>query len=249
MTLSKRWQSGTALGLAIAMTTSTVASLAWARSVAAAQVDRSGTVYRIAQVLPPSWRNDRPSRYPNPTTPLPDSWRGRSVVRSGTVIPTSYEKEKIVVTPTETSDLTLTVASDIRSLGGTVLIPQGSEIKGELRPTSGGTQFVAEELILENGDRYAIDATSDIITRREVITRRSDPRWFEGVAIGAVAASVLGEIFGDIELWQVLGGAGLGALGSLLIRNREEVEVIVIDPTTDLELRLQSDFELTNPSN
>lgn len=234
---SQHWQTGTALTLAIAMTTSMVSSLALARSVAAAQV------YRSAQVFPPSWRNDRPSSTPS-STPLPDSWRGRSVIRAGTVIPTSYEKDKIVVTPTETADVTLTVANDIRSYGGTVIIPEGSEIKGELQPVSGGTQFVAKELILPNGDSYTFDAVSDVITRREIITRRSNPKWLEGVAIGAVAASVLGEIFGDIELWQVLGGAGIGALGSVLIRNREKVEVIVVEPATDLNLELQSDFTL-----
>ncbi|WNZ24040.1 hypothetical protein HJG54_15015 [Leptolyngbya sp. NK1-12] len=238
MKLTPRWQSSTALALALAMTGSVLAPLGWARSVAAADTNR------IAQVFPPEWRNNLPPR----STPgrVPDSWGYRSIIRAGTIIPTSYERDKIVVTPTETAELTLTVASDIRSAGGTVLIPAGSEINGELRPTSGGTQFVAEELVLDNGERYPIEATSDVITRRETITRRSDPEIFQGVAIGAVAASILGEIFGNVELWQVLGGAGVGALGSLLIRNRERVEVIVVDPATDLDLQLESDFVL-NP--
>jgi hypothetical protein len=238
MKLTPRWQSGTALTLAIAMTGSVLAPLSLAHSAAAAEATR------IAQVFPPEWRNNRPPR----STPgrVPDTWGYRSIIRAGTIIPTSFDKDKIIVTPTETAEVTLTVASDIRSTGGTVLIPAGSEIEGKLRPTSGGTQFVAEELVLDNGDRYPIEATSDVITRRETITRRSDPEIFQGVAIGAVAASILGEIFGDIEIWQVLGGAGLGALGSLLIRNRERVEVIVIDPATDLDLQLESDFVL-NP--
>lgn len=239
MKLSRRLQSGTAFTLALAMTASTALSISLARSVAAAEP------YRIAQVFPPSWRNDRPSRG-TPGT-LPNQWNS-SVLPAGTIIPTSYEKDKIVVTPTETSDLTLDVPEDIRSPRGVVIIPAGSQIKGQLRPASDGTQFVAEELILDNGDRYDISATSEVINRREVITRRSNPRWFEGVAIGAVAASVLGELFGEIELWQVLGGAGIGALGSLLIRNRQEVEVIVIDSATDLSLELQSSFALNQRS-
>lgn len=233
--ISRRLQSGTAWGLALAMTASTAASLLWIQAAAAQSLT-------IAQVFPPSWRNDRPTR---DTETLPGSWSTRSGLAAGTILPTRYEKDKIVVTPTETAELTLEVDTDVRSARGVVIIPAGSEIKGELRPAGDGTQFVAEEVIFENGDRYAIEATSEVIDRREVITRRSDPRWFEGVAIGAVAASVLGEIFGEIELWQVLGGAGLGALGSLLIRNRNEVEVIVIDPATDLDLELQADFEPT----
>ncbi len=237
MKLSRRLQSGTALSLALAMAASTATSISLAHSVSAAEA------YRVAQVFPPSWRNDRPSQG-RPGT-LPNQWSS-SVLPTGTIIPTSYEKDKIVVTPTETADLTLDVSEDIRSPRGLVIIPAGSQIKGQLQPTSNGTQFVAQELILDNGDRYEIDATSDVIDRREVVNKRSDPRWFEGVAIGAVAASVLGEIFGNIELWQVLGGAGLGALGSLLIRNRNEVEVIVIDPATDLNLQLQSNFDLNH---
>ena len=152
-----------------------------------------------------------------------------------------------MVTPTETAKITLTVDDDIRSASGAVIIPANSKIEGELRPSGDGTQFVAQELVLDNSNRYSIDASSDLITRRETISKRSDPRWFEGIAIGAVAASVLGEVLGKIQLWQVLGGAGVGALGSLLIRNNNQVEVIVVDPATDLNLRLNSDF-LRNPN-
>lgn len=241
MKLLQRWQTGTALTLTIAMTASTITPLLWARAAAAQDA-------RIAQVFPPSWRNDLPRNPSGTPGRFPYDGRNRSIVSEGTLIRTSYDKDKIVVTPTETSEVTLIVATDVRSLGGTVLIPEGSEISGELRPTSSGTQFVAEELILENGDRYNFDATSEIITRRETITKRSNPKWLEGAAIGAVASSVLAEILGDIEIWQVLGGAGLGALASVLIRNREEVEVIVVDPTTDLDLRLESDFALDQRS-
>jgi hypothetical protein len=225
----QRWQASTALTLTIALTASTLTPLLLAQRAA-------------AQVFPPSWRNDLPRTNPNSPGGLPNTWRNRNLIPEGTRISTRYDKDKIVVTPTETSEVTLIVDADVRSFDGAVFIPEGSEIRGELRPTSNGTQFVAEELILENGDRYNFDATSEIITRRETITKRSNPKWLEGAAIGAVASSVLAEILGDIEIWHVLGGAGLGALASVLIRNREEVEVIVIDPTTDLDLRLESDF-------
>ncbi len=230
-----RWQGNTALTLSFAMMASLIAPLSWANSASAHEL------YRTAQLLPPSLRNDRPSRGGSGNF---GSYRG---IPAGTIIPTRYNKDSIVVTPTETAELTLTVDADIRSGSGSVLIPAGSQIKGALRPTSDGTQFVADELILENGDRFPIEARSDVINRRETISKRSDPRIFEGVAIGAVAASILGEIFGEIELWQVLGGAGVGALGSLLIRDRQTVEVITINPATDLDLQLESDFT-RNPS-
>jgi hypothetical protein len=174
---------------------------------------------------------------------FPDNWRNS--IQSGTLIPTRYEKEQIIVTPNETAPLTLTVDRDITNGRGTVIIPEGSQIEGELRPEGDGTQFVAQRLVIEGDDiETEIDATSDIITRRETISRRSDPRILEGAAIGGAAAAVLAEIFGRIDLWEVLGGAGLGALASVLIRNRNEVEVITIDPATDLTLTLDSDFAL-----
>ena len=221
--ISQRWQSSTASTLAFAV-----------------MVSLAVPIGASAQMFPPSWRNG--STPPAPNYPNSPNYQFRSILPAGTVIPTRYEKEKIVVTPAETSKITLTVDGDMRSANGSLLIPADSKIEGELRPNGTGSQFVAKELVLANGNRYAIDASSDVITRRETISKRSDPHWFEGVAIGAVAASVLGEVLGKIQLWQVLGGAGAGALGSLLIRNSKQVEVIVVDPATDLDLRLNSDF-------
>lgn len=168
------------------------------------------------------------------------------VIPSGTMIPVRFEEaEKIVVLPDETAPVTLIAAQDIRTSRGTTLIPEGSQIAGELRPTSRGTQFFAQEVILPNtGARYPIDAVSNVITDRETISRRDNPDFLRGAAIGAAAAAVLAEILGDIDFIEVLAGAGLGALASILFRGREEVEVVVIYPESDLDLTLQSDFAL-----
>lgn len=228
--ISSRRQSSTALGLTFAILTSLAVPIGLSHSAS-------------AQMFPPSWRD--PGR--NGSSRPGPSYQFRSILPAGTVIPTRYEREKIMVTPTETSKITLIVDGDIRSASGVTIIPANSKIEGELRPSGDGTQFVAKDLRLSNGSRVPIDANSAVITRRETISRRSDPRWFEGVAIGAVAASVLGEVFGKIQLWQVLGGAGVGALGSVLIRNSQQVEVIAIDPATDLDLELSADF-IRNPN-
>jgi hypothetical protein len=166
-------------------------------------------------------------------------------VPAGTVIPVRYdEAEKIVVTPDETAPITLTVAEDVRSSRGTVLIRAGSQIAGELRPDDGGTRFFAETLTPEDSDRaLAIDATSDVITETETITEDSDPDILRGAAIGAAAAAVLAEIFGSIDFLEVLAGAGLGVLAEVLLNNNDkEVEVVVVNSATDLDLTLQSDF-------
>ncbi len=178
----------------------------------------------------------------------------RVMLPTGTPIETVYEGvddegnsvERIVVLPDETAPLSLTVTQDIRSRAGTVIIPVGSTLEGELRPLEGdtpGTQFVSERVALPNGQSYDIDAVSGPVTRTEVITEGKDPDFIKGAVIGAAAAAVLAEIIGDIDILEVLGGAGLGALGILVFGGGdEEVEVVVVEPSRDLAVSLRSDF-------
>ena len=218
MLTSKRWHSRTALFMAMGMASVTALPALLATPAAA-----SSEPYLVGQLFPES----------------------QLVVPAGTIIPVRYEEaERIIVTPDETSPVTLVVAEDVRSSAGTVLIAAGSEIEGELQPNGGGTQFVSEEITLTSGQTLPIDATSSVITDTQVITEETDPDILQGAAIGAAAAAVLSEVLGSIDFGEVLAGAGLGALGSLLLGGgEEEVEVVVVEPETDLDLTLQSDFE------
>jgi hypothetical protein len=170
-------------------------------------------------------------------------------IPAGSVIPVSYEKDKIVITPDETSPLTLTVARDIRAQGR-VLIPAGSQIVGELRPVKRGnqvgTQFVATELIISRRQRYRIDGNSGVITRTERVQKGAGTGSIaSGAALGAAAAAALAGVTGDkaIATEEVLGGAGVGALAGVLF-GRRSVDVIVIRPERDLAVRLRSDIVL-----
>ena len=171
-------------------------------------------------------------------------------IPSGSVIPVSYEKEKIVVTRDETAPITLTVSRDIRTDQGRVLIPAGSQIVGELRPVrrgnQRGTQFVARELIVSRRQRYRIDGYSGVITRTERVQKGAGTgSVVQGAALGAAAAAALAGITGDkaIATEEVLGGAGIGALASVFL-GRRSVDVIVIRPEEDLSVRLRSDIVL-----
>lgn len=167
-------------------------------------------------------------------------------VPAGTVIPATREDaEKIVLKPDETLDLTLTTTQNITSSSGVILIPTGAQIEGQLQPVEGGSQFVARELVMRNGQRMAIAATSKVITRKEEIRKGSSTNSIlQGALIGAGAAAVITEIIGDIDLIEVVGGAGLGALGGWLLRRGEKVEVVVVEPETDLALTLNSNLVL-----
>lgn len=211
------WRSGTAFMMAVTLSASAIVPLVFPGG-AAAQFQREG-------------ERDRS--------------RSRTVIPEGTLIPVRHrEADKIIVAPDETLPVTLTVDRDLTSSLGTVLIPRGSEVIGQLQPTDGGSQFVADELILPSGTSLPLDAVSKTVTQTEELRRGSRSEGIvQGALIGAVAASVLSEIFGDIQLLEVLLGAGVGgAAGAVL--SRDTAEVVVIYPETDLTLTLQSDLVL-----
>lgn len=225
MTRFQGWHTGTALSLAFGMATTTILP------VVAVAAQAQPKPYSIAQLL------DQRLEYRLPT---------------GTQIPVQYNQaERIIIKPDETAEVSLIVADDVRSPStNRVVIPENSVITGELRPTDNGTQFVSESIVFPGTDTeddeedLTINATSDEITDTQIITEDSDPDILRGAIVGGAAAAVLSEIFGSIDILEVLGGAGVGVLAEILINqgNDDEVEVIIIEPETDLDLTLESDF-------
>lgn len=93
-------------------------------------------------------------------------------IPQGTVIPVKYDKaEKILVTKDETAPLTLTVDENVVTQAGTVVIPAGSQVVGELKPVQGGSQFVAQKLVLTTGQEYQLNATSEVINKTETVRK------------------------------------------------------------------------------
>jgi hypothetical protein len=228
MQYSKSWQSQTALFLALGFASTLFIPFALARSVEA--IPNPSLVGQVGG-------GQFGQRFP-------DSWRSSSLP-AGTPIPVTLEEgaERIIVTPDETADVTILVANDVVTGSGRVAIRRGSQLEGQLRPTGQGTQFIANTLILENGTRVPIDATSNIITDRETISRRNNPDILRGAIIGGGAAAILSGIFGRIDAWEVLAGAGVGVLAEVLLRGRREVEVVSVRPER-LDVRLRSPLAL-----
>lgn len=169
------------------------------------------------------------------------------VIPSGTVLPVRYDKaQKIVVSPKETVAVTLLTASNVKTSNGYILIPTGTQVVGQLQPAEGGSQFVAKELIFSDGTRKLISASSGIITKTQEVRSGGDTgSILQGALIGAGAATAISAITGDrkITLGKVLLGGGLGAVGGLLL-GKKKVDVIVINPNTDLDIILQSDLSI-----
>ncbi|MEN9517914.1 MAG: hypothetical protein RLZZ381_502 [Cyanobacteriota bacterium] len=167
---------------------------------------------------------------------------GNNTIPEGFVIPIEYEEEKILVTPEETVPITLLVAADIKDSRRNILIPYGSEIMGEIRPSDdeSGSFFMADKIVLPDGTTKSIDAVSEVVTRRETVKENAKAGdILQGAAIGGTAAAILSEIFGDIGALEVLGGTGVGAIAGVLL-GKNEVELVSIDPNNDLDLTLMS---------
>lgn len=219
------WKSGSALLVTFGMVSSTIAPL----SLPAVAVTPNSQT--LAQLFP-----SQPSAR-------------RLAIPAGTRLPVRYDgAEKIVLLPTETLPLTLKIDRNIRASDRTLLIPAGSEVKGKLRPTNGGSQFVADSLVLTNGSQYYLNASSEVVTTTQEVTPGVDTgAVLKGAAIGAAAASVISGVTGKrrITLGKILIGAGAGAVGGLLL-GKKKADVIVVNPESDLELTLNSSLALRN---
>ena len=178
------------------------------------------------------------------TTPTPVAVK----IPQGTAIPIKYDKaEKILVTKEETAPLTLTVAQNVVTQEGTIVIPAGSQVVGQLKPVKGGSQFVAQKLILPSGQQYQINATSEVITKTQTVKKgTSVSAIIKNTVLGAGAAAAVSAVTGDraIGTEEVLGGAGIGALIGLFF-GKKSVDLIAIDPDTDLQMTINQDFQVS----
>ncbi|BAB75682.1 all3983 [Nostoc sp. PCC 7120 = FACHB-418] len=166
-------------------------------------------------------------------------------IPQGTVIPVKYDKaEKILVTKDETAPLTLTVDENVVTQAGTVVIPAGSQVVGELKPVQGGSQFVAQKLVLTTGQEYQLNATSEVINKTETVRKgASTGTIIKNTVLGASAAAAVSAVTGDraIATEEVLGGAAIGGLISLFF-GRNSVDLIAIDPDTDLQMTINQNL-------
>lgn len=169
-------------------------------------------------------------------------------IAAGTSIPVTYTKDKIVLMPDEVLPVTFTVRNNITTQTGQILIPAGSQVKGSLRPSgTKATQFVAQELVFPNGSTRTFQASSNAITTTETVRKGADVgRLLKNTAIGTAAAAAISAVTGDraIATEELLIGAGGGALLSLIERflGRNSIDVLVVQPETNLNLTLTNDF-------
>jgi S-layer family protein len=166
-------------------------------------------------------------------------------IPQGTVIPVKYDRaDKILVTKDETAPLTLTVSQSVVTQNGSVVIPAGSQVVGQLKPAKGGSQFVADKLVLTTGQEYQVNATSEVISKTETVKKgTSTSAIIKNTVLGAGAAAAVSAVTGDraIATEEVLGGAGIGALIGLFF-GKKSVDLIAINPDTDLQMTINQNL-------
>ncbi len=168
-------------------------------------------------------------------------------ITTGTIIPVTYKAEKILLTKDETVPVTLIVASDLANSNGFILIPKGSEVTGEFRPSGNGTQFVAQQLKLVDGRTYTLKATSQVVTETETVNKSTNLGTFlKNAAVGAGAAAAISAVTGDraIATEELLIGAGAGLIATLIPQflGKNKIDLLVVKPEANLNLTLNSDL-------
>jgi len=165
----------------------------------------------------------------------------QTVLSTGQTVKVSYQgKDTQVLNTGESRALVLTLVDAIANRGGRVVVPAGSEIRGDVVPVQGGGQFVAKQIIV-NGKPYNFAAQSGTIHDVKDPRETSVGAIAGDAVIGAVGGAVVSQVLkGRIDVGEVVGGAAAGAV----IGNVTAPQAVVISQNDQFELQLTSDFML-----
>lgn len=118
-----------------------------------------------------------------------------------------------------------------RTAVGDRFLPEGSIIRGQFEPVDGGLRYVATSA--EVGDRiFELSAVSDTLTDRKDPRQTDTDDIIEDAAIGASGGLIIGEVLGDADFLEILGGAAAG----VIVGNVTAPTVVVIEPAQSILL-------------
>ncbi|MEO1592692.1 MAG: hypothetical protein AAFU71_15565 [Cyanobacteria bacterium J06632_22] len=145
---------------------------------------------------------------------------------------TINEGETLYLSSDSTHEYSLKLA-DGATVNG-IVFPTGSLVRGQFQPVDGGLQFVANSV--ESGNQiYRLNATSELLHDQKDPRETSAGAILGDAAIGATGGLVLGEVFGDADFLEVLGGAAAG----VIVGNVTAPFVVVIEPNQTITLTAQ----------
>lgn len=114
---------------------------------------------------------------------------------------------------------------------GNLNVPAGSTIRGSYQPAKGGLRYVANAVVV-NGRSYNLNAVSDVLEDVKDPRDTSAGAIAGDAGIGAAGGLIIGEIFGDADIEEILGGAAAGAAVGNVTADR----VVEIKPDRDIVL-------------
>lgn len=176
-------------------------------------------------------------------------------VPAQTMIPVAVDQGQITLRRGETRAASLRTTTALRQSDGVTIIPAGSEIIGQFRPIANGNamQFVAQQLVLNNGEYLPINARSrELVGFQTVNKGASASDVIMGTLAGAGTATIISGTTGDrrITPLEVLGGAAAGALAGWGLPTAGIVgggsEELLTVSSRDLTLMLQSPLRIGN---
>lgn len=166
------------------------------------------------------------------------------ILSRNTVLPVQYpggNNVRLILTPGETLSTSLELSSNVLNSAGQVLIPQGSQIRGQFRPisvngTTQGTQYYAESIMIGNRI-YPLNAISDplVSTNAQNLSTTTLRGGIASTAAQLLLSRVLGS-GGGLDIGSLLGTLGGGAVQT----EPTNSSVIVVEPNA-LRLKVLND--------
>ncbi|KPQ33689.1 MAG: hypothetical protein HLUCCA11_17600 [Phormidesmis priestleyi Ana] len=124
-------------------------------------------------------------------------------------------------------DLVLRSMADV----GGQRLPVGAIVRGQFEPAEGGLVYVANSV--EVADRIIrLNATSGLLRDRKDPRQTSTGAVLTDAAIGAAGGYVLGEVLGNADVWEIVGGAAAG----VVVGNTTAPLTVVIRPEDEIML-------------
>lgn len=151
------------------------------------------------------------------------------VAQTATIPATSAQNQTLHLNNDKTYSYNLEVARGTTVDG--MYIPAGATILGRYEPASGGLRYVATGVRM-NGRTYNLDATSEVIEDQKDPRDTSTGSIAEDAGIGAAGGAILGEVFGDAGIEEIIGGAVAGGVAGNVTADR----VVVVEPEETIVL-------------
>lgn len=167
---------------------------------------------------------------------------GLSVLRAGSAVPILLDRE-IAVNNGESTSIAAKVLQDVRNDSGDVVIPGGSEVRGDVEFTAGGARLVLKELIVRER-QYAIRATTSVYpTQTQGGTQGGNPLF--GGVVGGFGGYSIGRIV-DRQSGGLWGGLLGGLLGTLFTPAGSPGRSVVTFPAGMTNTQLLDDLSVNS---